>query len=106
MKPLTQFIGLALFAIAGATPAMASSQDQLYTDRPAANWHERHVTGLRARGGHEVDIYWKDRQPEKVVIRSEPGKSVAVRYGDSRAEVRIPENGRIELDGNLTVMAQ
>lgn len=69
-----------------------------------AKYPEGHVTGLRARGGHEVDIYWKDLHPVKVVIRSEPGKKVAVRYGDSRVEVRIPEDGRIELDGNLAVM--
>lgn len=44
-----------------------------------AKYPEGHVTGLCARGGHEVDICWKDLRPVKVLIRSEPGKKVAVR---------------------------
>lgn len=69
-----------------------------------AKYPDGYVTGLRARGGHEVDIYWKNCRLTKVVIRSVPGRTVDVRYGDVKVELRIPATGRLVLDGNLIVL--
>lgn len=69
-----------------------------------AKYPDGYVTGLRARGGHEVDIYWKNCRLTKVVIRAVPGRTVAVRYGDVKVKLRIPATGRLVLDGNMTVV--
>src|SRR5205085_5027488 len=43
-------------------------------------WPNGHVTGLRARGGFEVDIYWRDRRLLSARIRSNLGGHCTVRH--------------------------
>ena len=47
---------------------------------PAA-WPEGRVTGLRARGGHHVDLEWKDGKVTSFRIRSKQPAEVTVRVG-------------------------
>jgi alpha-L-fucosidase 2 len=42
-------------------------------------WPTGHVTGLCARGGFEVDIYWTDSQLTRAVVRSKAGMPCLVR---------------------------
>lgn len=53
-------------------------------------WPNGKVTGLRARGGYEVDIEWRDGKLVKADVRgvSNSGGEVILRYGDR--ESRLP----------------
>ena len=45
-------------------------------------WGTGRYSGLRARGGFEVDVAWKDGKVEKAEIRSLLGKVCRVRFGE------------------------
>lgn len=42
-------------------------------------WHEGKITGLKARGGFEVDVKWSDNQPSEISIQSEIGGNCRIR---------------------------
>lgn len=49
-------------------------------------WHEGQLTGVRARGNFVLDIYWKDNNLTRVVVRSGSGAPCHVRYKDKELE--------------------
>jgi alpha-L-fucosidase 2 len=64
------------------------------------------VAGLRARGGFEVDIVWRDGRITSARVRSVSAKGVAkLRYGDHVFKLRLkPGEVRditaLQLNGN------
>ena len=65
-------------------------------------WATGSVQGLRARGGFEVDIAWKEGKLAGVVLRSQLGKDCTVRYGDKTIALKT-ESGKVtSLDTQLT----
>ena len=62
------------------------------------------VTGLRARGGYEVDIFWKDGVLTKAVIkadRTKKDKIIPVRYAGLVKSVKLAKGQTIVLDSSL-----
>ena len=59
------------------------------------------VTGLRARGGFEVDITWEDASLTRVVIRSQNGNPCKIRYQDVVVSYTTQPGMILELNGKL-----
>ncbi len=51
-------------------------------------WPNGKVTGLRARGGHQVDMEWKDGKISSYTIRSKQAGEVQVRIGNETKSIR------------------
>ncbi len=67
-------------------------------------WFEGEVRGLRARGGFEVDLRWRDGVLERAKVRSLRGTAATVRYGERTFDVEAAPKGRVVvLDGELAV---
>lgn len=66
-------------------------------------WPTGNVTGLRARGGYEVDITWQGGRLTEAVLRSQHGNSCPVRYGDRTIILNTEKNAAYTIDGNLAV---
>jgi alpha-L-fucosidase 2 len=64
-------------------------------------WPDGRVTGLRARGGFEVDLAWKGGVLERAVVRSRRGEPCRVRYGERSVRLETRAGGVITLDATL-----
>lgn len=66
-------------------------------------WPSGSVTGLRARGGFEVDLAWRDGALTHAAIRSTLGRKATVRLGDRSVDVPTRKGGQYEVDATLAV---
>jgi alpha-L-fucosidase 2 len=64
-------------------------------------WKDGKVTGMRARGGFEVDMEWKNNKLIATTIRSINGTSTKVRYGDKIITLNLKPGQSKKLTGNL-----
>ena len=94
-------------ATAGITEMLLQSQGGEIVLLPALPkaWPAGSVSGLRARGGLEVDLSWRAGALERVTLRSKPGGIAQLRWGARSAAVPVPAGGRVGLDGQLRPMA-
>lgn len=79
-----------------------SSEILLLPALPKA-WPTGRVRGLRARGGFEVDITWRDGKLTEAVIRSTRDGLCLVRYSDHVAEITTRPGGQYKLSHSLEV---
>jgi alpha-L-fucosidase 2 len=63
-------------------------------------WPTGSVRGLRARGGFEVDIAWRDGRLISAELRGAPGGAAHVRYGEKLRRVKVARGKRLTLEAN------
>lgn len=91
----------------GATAGIAEMLLQSHTGEihllPAhpTQWKRGYVKGLRARGGFEIDIYWKNGELDKATIQSKAACPCKVRYGEKVIEFPTGPGETYHLDGTL-----
>jgi alpha-L-fucosidase 2 len=67
---------------------------------PAA-WPAGSFQGLRARGGFEISLDWRDGKLQRAVVHSNLGNPCAVRYQALTARYETVAGANLELDGRL-----
>lgn len=71
-----------------------------------AKYSEGYVSGLKACGNHEVDIYWSQGLASKVVICPGTTGKLRVRLGKDEKEYNVVKNEQLVLNGKLEVLSK
>ncbi|WP_241243603.1 glycoside hydrolase family 95 protein [Caldicellulosiruptor changbaiensis] len=71
-------------ATAGIAEMLLQSYDEIIEILPAlpSDWKSGYIRGLKARGGHIIDIEWENGKPKKVKIKFGFRQEVNVKYKD------------------------
>ncbi len=89
--------------VAGICEALVQShagEIELLPALPNA-WATGSVRGLRARGGFEVDVAWRDGKLTSATLRGRPAANCKVRLGDKVVPVKLDSEGQARLDPDL-----
>jgi alpha-L-fucosidase 2 len=90
-------------ATAGIAEMLLQSHDGAVRLLPAlpSAWGEGEVKGLRARGGFEIDISWREGKLTDTMLRSKLGGTCRLAYGSRVVELKTRPGGSYRLDGRL-----
>ncbi|MBE2213627.1 MAG: glycoside hydrolase N-terminal domain-containing protein [Opitutaceae bacterium] len=86
---------------AGVAEMLMQSHDDAIDLLPALPkaWPTGHVTGLRARGGFEVALWWREGALERVELKSRLGRACRVRLGGVTREFATTAGATMTLVG-------
>jgi alpha-L-fucosidase 2 len=84
--------------VVSATTQATAPEIELLPALPAA-WPSGSVKGLRARGGFEVEVTWKDGKLVEANLISMNGGAATLRYGAVTREVKLAKGGKFRWDG-------
>jgi alpha-L-fucosidase 2 len=51
-------------------------------------WSNGKISGLRARGGFEIDMEWKESEITKLVVKSLAGNDLKIHFNDKEIEMK------------------
>jgi len=69
-------------------------------------WPAGNVSGLRARGGFEVNVTWKEGKLVGADLKSVGGRKVTVRCGDRTSEIELRPGKSVQLNAALERVAK
>ncbi|RAJ87750.1 alpha-L-fucosidase 2 [Chitinophaga dinghuensis] len=86
---------------AGITEALLQSNDGMIELLPAlpAAWKEGNISGIRARGGFEVSMAWKNNKLTKASLKSLSGEKVTVTYNGKKVQLQPAKGQTVTLEG-------
>ena len=66
-------------------------------------WKNGHLSGLRARGGYQVEETWQNGKLISATIHSDTGEPCSVSYGGRTVDLKIKKGKSITLSGSLNL---
>ncbi len=90
-------------AVAGMAEMLMQSHEDFINLLPAKpkNWRKGYVTGLKARGAFEIDVYWNQSKLEKVKVYSLKGNHCKLKYNNKLIEFDTVIGGEYTFNKNL-----
>jgi alpha-L-fucosidase 2 len=64
-------------------------------------WKNGNVSGLRARGGFQVDITWQNGKLIATTIHSDTGEPCSVSYSGKTVDIKVKKGHSVSLNGSL-----
>ena len=60
-------------------------------------WSRGKITGVKVRGGVEIDLEWKNCRPEKLKLRSDKDKEIVINFGDDSRILKINKGAEADI---------
>ena len=93
--------GIARTVLQSGYDPLAGEGELLLLPALPEKWGSGSLTGLRARGGVTLDIFWKDGCLAQAVIRAPEGYRGTVHLGDACRTIQLNPGECLTLDGKL-----
>lgn len=93
--------GIARTVLQSGYDPLAGEGELLLLPALPEKWRSGSLTGLRARGGVTLDIFWKDGCLAQAVIRAPEGYRGTVHLGDACRTILLNPGEYLTLDGKL-----
>ncbi len=94
----------------GGTAGMAEMLLQSHTDviellpaLPSA-WKDGSVKGLKARGGHELNIKWENGVLKQFEVLSQKDSTIELKYGQTKKSIKINKGEKLIFDQDLNTL--